>query len=567
MRTASDTGSTGPRRRRTDLPEVALRIAGVGAWWCDLASERMHWSAETFRILGIDPMATPSCELMGGLFGPAARADVRQALERLLDEGAPLDVHFEIGAEGGASRWIRCMAEAELEEGRVVRLTGAVQDATSQRRHAAELEDLAFRDALTGLPNRALFHERFAAAVDGARRSGEKVGLLMLDLDHFKDVNDTLGHDAGDALLISVADRLRATFRRTDTVARLGGDEFAVILPGVRGPEDMERPVRMLMDLLRHPLPGPGAALYPQDDEDPGQLLKNADIALYRAKDTGRNKIVTFRPEMRSEVERRIHLLREVRLAIENDEFILYYQPLVDIAEPRQVRGLEALMRWRHPKRGVLPPGEFMIAFEDPDCSLALGEVALDGALRQMREWLDQGIDFGRVAVNLSASQFRGGGVAETIMRKLERWRVPAQRLAVEVTENVYMGWGSEAVCDTVRALHEIGVQIALDDFGTGYASLANLKQFPIDRLKIDRSFVQSGDDAPIVRAVLSLGASLGMKVVAEGVETDEQLRMLESLGCDQAQGYYFARPMPAHDVAGFLAAYELAARGMTAAA
>ena len=572
-------GVRNPARPGPDLLSTALRIAGLGAWELDLATQAMRWSPETFRIFGVDPLTcAPARELMGPLFGPEAREDVGRAVERLVQEGAPLDREFEApGEAGGPARWIRCMAEAETAGGRIVRLTGTLQDVTSQRRHAAQMEDLAFRDPLTGLPNRALFQERFAQAVDRARRLGEKVGLIMLDLDHFKDVNDTLGHDAGDALLLSVADRLVSTFRHTDTVARLGGDEFAVILPGVRGPEDMERPTRLLMELLRNPMQhggasltisvSVGAALFPQDDEDAGQLLKNADIAMYRAKDTGRNKIVAFRPEMRSEVEKRIRLLREVRAGIQADEFTLYYQPLVDIAEPRRVTGLEALMRWRHPKKGLLLPGAFLAAFEDPECSLALGEVALDSAMRQMREWIDLQVPFGRVAVNLSASQFRTGGVAETIMKKLEHWRVPPDRLTVEVTENVYMGWGSESVSDTVRALHELGVMIALDDFGTGYASLANLKQFPIDRLKIDRSFVQNSDDEPIVKAVLSLGSSLGMKVVAEGVETCAQLQRLENLGCDQAQGYYFARPMPAQDVAGFLAGFPLLAASATAAA
>ena len=559
-----------------ELLSTALRIAGLGAWELDLTSQELLWSPETFRIFGVDPAVAPARELMRGLFGPEAREDVRRGMDRLVQQGLPLDREFEIASEIGP-RWIRCMAEAEQAGERIVRITGTLQDVTRQRRHAEAMEDLAFRDALTGLPNRILFQERFAKAVERARRVGEKVGLIMLDLDHFKDVNDTLGHDAGDALLLSVADRLVSTFRHTDTVARLGGDEFAVILPGVRGPEDMERPTRLLMELLRSPMQhrgasltisvSVGAALYPQDDEDASQLLKNADIAMYRAKDTGRNKIVAFRPEMRSEVEKRIRLLREVRDGIRADEFTLYYQPLVDIAEPRRVTGLEGLMRWRHPKKGLLLPGAFFTAFEDPECSLALGEVALDSAMRQMREWIDQQVPFGRVAVNLSSSQFRSGGVAELIMKKLEHWRVPPDRLTIEVTENVYMGWGSEAVSDTVRSLHELGVMIALDDFGTGYASLANLKQFPIDRLKIDRSFVQNSADEPIVKAVLSLGSSLGMKVVAEGVETNAQLQRLENLGCDQAQGYYFARPMPAHEVAGFLAGFELQSEGSTAAA
>ena len=555
----------------------ALRIIGVGGWQLDMESQTLLWSPETHRIFGVGPEETPRPSLMTGLLAPDAREDVRRGVEMLVRYGSRLDCEFELYIERRGSRWVRCTAEAEMNGEQVIRITGALQDVTRQRDHAAEIEDLAFRDALTGLPNRALFQERFAAAVATARRQGEKVGLIMLDLDHFKDVNDTLGHDAGDALLRSVANRLLSTFRRTDTVARLGGDEFAVILPGVRGPEDLERPTRLLMELLGSPMQhggnsltisaSVGVALYPHDDEDAGQLMKNADIAMYRAKDTGRNKIVSFRPEMRSDLERRINLLREVRDGVQAGEFVLYYQPLVSIAEPRKVTGLEALMRWNHPRRGLILPGEFFTAFEDPECSLALGEVALDRAMAQMRDWLDQGVEFGRVAVNLSASQFRTGDLAESIRRKLEHWRVPAERLTLEVTENVYMGWGSEAVCETVRALHDTGVQIALDDFGTGYASLANLKQFPIDRLKIDRSFVQNRQDAPIVRAVLSLGSSLGMKVVAEGVETDEQLDMLTALGCDQAQGFYFARPMPAHDVAGFLTSFHLHSPSSTAAA
>ena len=555
----------------------ALRIIGVGGWQLDMESQTLLWSPETHRIFGVGPEETPRPCLMTGLLASDAREDVRRGVEMLVRYGSRLDCEFELYIERRGSRWVRCTAEAEMNGEQVIRITGALQDVTRQRDHAAEIEDLAFRDALTGLPNRALFQERFAAAVATARRQGEKVGLIMLDLDHFKDVNDTLGHDAGDALLRSVANRLLSTFRRTDTVARLGGDEFAVILPGVRGPEDLERPTRLLMELLGSPMQhggnsltisaSVGVALYPHDDEDAGQLLKNADIAMYRAKDTGRNKIVSFRPEMRSDLERRINLLREVRDGVQAGEFVLYYQPLVSIAEPRSVTGLEALMRWQHPRRGLILPGEFLTAFEDPECSLALGEVALDRAMAQMRDWLDQGVEFGRVAVNLSASQFRTGDLAESIRRKLEHWRVPAERLTLEVTENVYMGWGSEAVCETVRALHDTGVQIALDDFGTGYASLANLKQFPIDRLKIDRSFVQNRQDAPIVRAVLSLGSSLGMKVVAEGVETDEQLDMLAALGCDQAQGFYFARPMPAQDVAGFLTSFSLNTPSSTAAA
>jgi diguanylate cyclase (GGDEF)-like protein len=438
-------------------------------------------------------------------------------------------------------------------------------------RREQALERVAYVDTLTGLPNRALFQREFTEAVERAQRRDGKVGLIMLDLDHLKDVNDTLGYEAGDALLKSVADRLSQAYRKTDTVARLGGDEFAVIVPHINGYEDLARPTEKVMELLRHPLEhggkslsitaSVGAAIFPDDDADPAQLLKNADIALHQAKAQGRNRITLFEAGMRTAVEKRIEMLREVRAGLTRGEFVLHYQPLVAIGQngaksrgQQRVVGFEGLMRWRHPMRGVLSPAVFMPAFEDQELGLMLGDAALDSALSCMRAWLDAGVDFGRVAVNVSAAQFRTGRLAETLFERLDQWKVPADKLAVEVTETVYMGWGAEVVADAVRALHKAGVQIALDDFGTGYASLSNLKQFPIDRLKIDRAFVQNEADRAIVKAVIALGAGLGMQTVAEGVEEPEQLEFLAECGCDQAQGFLFARPMAAEDVPAFLA-------------
>jgi diguanylate cyclase (GGDEF)-like protein len=391
-------------------------------------------------------------------------------------------------------------------------------------------------------------------------------GLIMIDVDHFKDINDTLGHDAGDALLKRLAEMLRHAFRADDTVARLGGDEFAVILRGLHSEADMLRPIQTLQDLLQRPIEhggrsfsvsaSIGAALHGDMDADPSHMVKNADIALYRAKDAGRNRSVIFQPSMRSELEQRIELLRDVREGVAGGEFVLFYQPVVDVRSGGGVVGFEALMRWDHPEQGILAPARFMAAFEDQDLSLKLGDVAFEAALKQMRAWLDAGVAFGRVAVNISAAQFRSGQLAEEIQARLARWNVPCDRLTIEVTENVYMGWGSDLVSDTVRQLHDAGVLIALDDFGTGYASLANLRQFPIDRLKIDKSFVQNAEDEAIVRAVVTLGNSMGMKVVAEGVEDQAQVDKLISYGCDQIQGYHFSRPMPAADVPGFLAGF-----------
>jgi diguanylate cyclase (GGDEF)-like protein len=446
----------------------------------------------------------------------------------------------------------------------------------ARREHA--LERLAYVDSLTGLPNRALFQQEFAEAVSRAGRRDGKVGLILFDLDHFKDVNDTLGYEAGDALLKSVSDRLSQAYRKTDTVARLGGDEFAVILPHIAGYDDLARPTEKVMELLRHPLEhggktlsitaSVGAAIFPDDDADPAQLLKNADIALHQAKAQGRNRITLFEPAMRTAVEKRIEVLREVRAGLPRGEFVLHYQPLVAIGKRGQtsVVGFEGLMRWRHPMRGTLSPAVFMSAFEEQELGLMLGDAALDSALSCMRGWMDAGVNFGRVAVNVSAAQFRTGRLAETLFERLERWNVPPEKLAVEVTETVYMGWGSEVVGDAVRALHAAGVQIALDDFGTGYASLCNLKQFPIDRLKIDRTFVQNEADRAIVKAVIALGAGLGMMTVAEGVETPEHLAFLAECGCDQAQGFLFAKPMPAEEVPTFLATFKAAQKATKAA-
>jgi len=551
--------------RQQELSAQTARMTKVGSWIWDVRTKSLVWSEETYRIFEVALDVTPTEKMVTRFWGDD-RTGVARGMERVVRDRVPVDLEHPIVTAAGTQRWVRSVAEPEITDGAVSRIIGSIQDITEQRQQAAKMERLAFYDSLTGLPNRALFQIRFSTAVAEAEQLGSKVGLLILDLDHFKDLNDTLGHAAGDALLRSVSEQLLAVYCGTDRVARLGGDEFAVIIPNVRDANDLMVPTERFRELLRDPhepdgkrLPisvSIGAALYPEHDRNAAGLLRNAEIALYRAKNAGRNRFVIFEQSMREEVEQRISLLGEIRSGIERGEFALYYQPLVRIAEPRAVTGFEALMRWKHPARGVLAPDKFLAGLEDPELSLSLGEVALDSAMAQMRAWIDTGIDFGRIAVNLSASQFRGGNLAKAIVAKLARARVPAKRLTLEVTENVYLGWGSDVVAETIRALHEAGILIALDDFGTGYASLTHLKQFPIDRIKIDRSFVRDLRDPAIVAAILSIGASMGIKVVAEGVEDVHQLELLGTMGCDQAQGYYFARPMPATDVPKFLTTF-----------
>lgn len=490
---------------------------------------------------------------------------VQAAFDVCADQGAPFRIQYRLNRDDGEETWVEAVGE-RLEGPGGRRICMVIRDITDRRRQTEKIETLAFRDSLTGLPNRAAFQRAFDEAAACADVTGEKFGLIMVDVDYFKEVNDTLGHDAGDALLKSLARMMMSAFRAGDTVARLGGDEFAVILRSLHGEDDMTRPIHVLQEMLKTPIEhggqsfsisaSIGAALHFDREDEPTHILKNADIALYKAKYDGRNRAVIFQPNMRSDVEQRVEQLRDIRAGIQAGEFTLYYQPVIDVREG-QVASFEALMRWNHPDQGVLAPAAFMAAFEDQDLSLQLGEVCIDTALKQMRQWLDDGVEFGRVAINISSAQFRSGRLADEIEAKLRQWDVPAERLTIEVTENVYMGWGSDIVGSTVRQLHDAGVMIALDDFGTGYASLANLRQFPIDRLKIDKSFVQNTDDEAIVRAVINIGTSLGMKVVAEGVEKLEQVETLTRFGCDQVQGYHYARPMPAAEVAGYLGKFK----------
>jgi diguanylate cyclase (GGDEF)-like protein len=545
---------------REALLSQATSLARLGSWEFNAsAAEPVVWSDQMYRIFEVDPGEPPlTAEGLGNRVVSGADREWLFGDKREDDR----EREIEILNPSGGRRWVRSMVDHSQDDNGGGRVLGCMQDVTELHETRAQVERLAYRDSLTGLPNRAMFTRQFQNEIRRAEERGGRVGLLMLDLDHFKDINDTLGHDAGDALLRSVSERLVKAYRASDTVARLGGDEFAIILPDVRGEQDLIRPTEALLQLLRHPVEhggqvftisaSVGGAIYPNDTADAAQLLKNADIALYQAKAEGRNCLVTFEPAMRELVETRNLMLREVRGGLSRDEFVLYYQPVVDIT-PETVTSFEALMRWNHPERGLLTPDVFKEAFEDKDLAMLLCDVTFDSAMKQMRAWLEQGVEFGRVALNVSAAQFRTPDLALQIEQKLKHWGVPPTRLTIEVTENVYMGWGSDLVGETVRRLHDSGVLIALDDFGTGYASLAHLKRFPVDRLKIDKSFVQNSGDNAIVQAVINLGANLGMEVVAEGVEGLDQLHFLTANGCDQVQGFHFGRPMPAVEVPIFL--------------
>ncbi|HEX5146274.1 MAG TPA: EAL domain-containing protein [Conexibacter sp.] len=437
------------------------------------------------------------------------------------------------------------------------------------RRQMEQIEHQAFHDALTALPNRALFHDRVEQALRGARRNGTTVAVMVMDLDRFKEVNDTLGHQSGDELLVEVGGRLRDPLRESDTVARLGGDEFGVLAPSVASADDALVLAQRLRDALERPHrvagvevdvdAAVGIALFPRDGRDVATLMRRADIAMYVSKET--HAPALYAPEHDSYSSQRLALIAQLRRAIAQREITVYYQPQADVRSGR-VRSVEALVRWEHPEHGLLPPDRFIPLAEHTGLIRALTSHVLDIALAQCASWRERGIDLG-VAVNITGRDLLDLRLPDEVDELLRRWQVAPERLELEITENTVLTDPIRARQVLVR-LSELGVRLAIDDFGSGNSSLGYLKRLPVDVLKIDKSFVlnmdESDDDAVIVRSTIDLGHNLGLRVVAEGVETLGTLGQLEQLGCDVAQGYWLSRPVPPEEVERLLADADAAA-------
>jgi diguanylate cyclase (GGDEF)-like protein/PAS domain S-box-containing protein len=437
----------------------------------------------------------------------------------------------------------------------------AMMDVTEQRLAEARIAHMAHHDALTGLPNRVLFHERLEEALLRVRRDRDRLAVLYLDLDQFKDVNDGLGHSAGDRLLVAVADRLRTCLRISDMVARFGGDEFAVLQVGLGGPHEAGTFAERIVTLLSEPYDiegqqveigaSVGIALAPADGETAEQLLANADMALYRAKEDGRRAFCFFQPGMGVSLRAHRTLELDLRKALRADEFEVYYQPLVTL-ETGVISGFEALLRWRHSLRGMVAPLEFIPLAEETGLIVPIGEWVLRQACAEAATWPDNL----KVAVNLSPVQFKKSNLPQVVFAALASAGLPAARLELEITESTFLV-ESKTNLATLRRLRALGVGISMDDFGTGYSGLSYLRAFPFDKIKIDRSFIsglaEGGDCMAIIQAITNLGASLGIPTLAEGVETENQLAWVRDVGCTEMQGYLFSRPVPASEIAGLL--------------
>jgi len=455
---------------------------------------------------------------------------------------------------------------SELSDGRCISVSvqrmasgGTVtthQDITEQRRSEAKIAHMALHDTLTGLPNRVRLNERLEHALTRSKR-GEIVATHVLDLDHFKHVNDTLGHPTGDKLLQTVADRLRALVRETDTVARMGGDEFAVVQVAIAQPADATTLAQRIIKVVSDPydLDGHqvvigasiGIAVGPGDGLSPDQIMRNADLALYRAKGDGRGRFCFFEPEMDAQMQARRAMECDLRKALGAGEFELYYQPVVDLAS-NAISGVEALIRWNHPEKGMVAPGKFIPLAEEIGLIVPIGEWAIQQACATAARWPR---DLS-VAVNLSPAQFRSPGLLPMIVGALDASGLAPERLELEITETILLQ-DSEATLSTLYQLRALGVRIAMDDFGTGYSSLSYLQSFPFDKIKIDRSFIrdiaQSAGSLNIVRAVAALANGLGITATAEGVETEDQLATIRAEGCTEMQGFLFSRPLPLADI------------------
>jgi diguanylate cyclase (GGDEF)-like protein/PAS domain S-box-containing protein len=461
----------------------------------------------------------------------------------------------------GTSFWNEIyLAPVSDEDGEVRNFVVTQYDITAMKQSEAKLQHQAHHDALTGLPNRFLLYDRLGQAIASSSRQARPIWLLFVDLDRFKFVNDSLGHKAGDALLQTISGRLQSAVRQSDTVARLGGDEFVLILPErTDGTATLSTDVvQRILDTVAQPLMiegheffptcSIGVAAYPDDGADADTLMMHADIAMYRAKETGRNNFQFFASSMNEKTLERLRIEGELRRALEREEFVLHYQPQVDL-HTGHIVGMEALIRWHHPELGMVMPQRFIGLAEETGLIVPIGAWVLRAACMQNRAWQLAGFPHLRVSVNLSARQFAQHDLAQSIIETLAETGLPASSLEIELTETLVMA-DVERTIETLRALKAIGVQLSIDDFGTGYSSLSYLRRFPIDVLKIDRSFVRdmttNPDDAAIVASIISLSHSLKLHVIAEGVETQEQLSYLRSLGCDEMQGYFFSRPVSA---------------------
>ncbi len=570
--------------------DSAQRIARLGHWECSIGIDNFSWSREFSRVMSL------SETLHGGQIHEflsnvieSDRTSVESHLEQGFEEQRSFAIEFSLDDKSSnAIRTIRMEAEPHHDEGGVfTHLLGTVQDITERTDAQKQIHNLAYYDLVTGLPNRAQLYERLENVLKLAVRRSHEFALLFLDLDHFKQVNDTLGHDAGDELLQQVSDRLTRVVRETDsvsrntddeletvsdphTVARLGGDEFVVLLGSINRADDAARVAERIAQVISQPYTindtvvsvttTIGISVFPMDGDDSETLMKHADVAMYHAKEQGRNGYQFYSRQIHEAALARFSMEADLKKAIENNELKLVFQPKVDLIDHR-IAGVEALVRWTHESDGPINPSEFIPVAEETGLILPLGRWVLEAACVQMQTWINQGREPFSVAVNCSPVQFERGTIIDDIDNAISVSGLDPRLLEVELTERLFLE-DIDAGIAILRQMKELGIQVSVDDFGTGFSSLSYLKRLPVDKLKIDQSFVRDLEvdpgDAAIVSAIITLAHNLGLSVIAEGVETAGQMEILERYRCNEAQGYFFSYPLSSYEATDWLINREL---------
>jgi diguanylate cyclase (GGDEF)-like protein/PAS domain S-box-containing protein len=553
----------------------AQRLVHLGNWEWDVEKSQLFCSGEVYRIFGLAPREGKAdhAEFLSRVH-PEDKALVEQALVAASKGDEKLNIELRIHHQDAIERFVHLQAEPILTpKGEPAKLEGTVQDITARKEAEAKIRYLAYYDGLTKLGNRQLFMERLDKVILYAKRYSKRLAVLYIDLDRFKQINDTLGHSAGDTLLKATADRLESCIRSSDTIrhlcaedsrcdlSRLGGDEFAVLLSEINNIRDAAEVANRILEEFRRPFqlgnlefvitPSLGIAAYPRDGMDVDTLLKHADVAMYHAKREGRNNFQFYTKAIDERSLEKLRLENQLRKALEREELLLHYQPKVDIQSGR-IAGVEALLRWQGEDGKLLSPAEFIPLAEETGLIVPIGEWVLQTACRQAAAWHAAGLGSISVAVNVSSLQFRQGNLTQTVSRALKHGALDARYLELEVTESTIME-NAIAAIETLHELKDMGAKLSIDDFGTGYSSLSYLKRFPLDVLKIDRSFIKEihdkPEDAAITAAIIAMAQKLNLLVIAEGVETETQLSLLRKWGCDQMQGFLFSRPLPVADL------------------
>lgn len=514
------------------------------------------------NIMGYEPEELLNNSIFD-YFHPDDAKSKRRLYNKLAEHASSETISFRIRHKNDHYIWLETenTSFTHPETGEITEIISVSRDITERKETEERLLYLANFDSLTGLPNRALFRDRLRRAVARAQRNSTKLALFFIDLDRFKTINDSLGHHAGDQLLRSVAKRLKQFARQQDTIARLGGDEFTVILEGIEDTDDVAMVAEKILELMAPPFrldghmlvvtPSIGITIFPDDSDNMRALLKNADTAMYRSKENGGNCFEFYTSDMNDKAYQTLVLENSLRSALEKEQFRLFYQPQIDL-HSQSIIGIEALLRWDHPEQGLLNPEEFIPFTEETGLIEPIGEWILREACKEAKRWQELGLPHIRVAVNLSMRQFVARNFVDYVSHALQEANLSPQFLELEITES-FLAQNVEQATEILHGLHDLGVQLSIDDFGTGYSSLAYLRQFPLNTLKIDRSFVQgitnNPESATIVEAIIALAQSLKLNVIAEGVENEEQVFFLRGHGCDWVQGYLIGEPVPSDKI------------------